>query len=424
MKDKLLKLFNQKNARKQELAGKANSTQDIAELRSINAELDTLNGEIAELDGMIKEIEAEEARNATPGTANGVAAMDPPQGTKIDGGAEGRGAKPVGGLNPIATYGTQGQSNDNTEDRSAKKKEEAEKRGNALLEGRSVTIASNALLTEYTDSTLSPTFNEVSSLIDRVTTKPLVGGESYKKGYVIGYGTADYSAEGADYNETEPTFGYANITKTKVTSYAEDTEEILKLSAADYDAEVVKGVTIASRKKITREILIGDGSTGHLVGIFSSAADAINPSTDLLMSEINEDTLDEIIYSYGGDEDVEDAAVLILNKKDLKAFSILRDANGRKIYDIKNNGNTGTINTVPFIINSACNAISDSSTASGAYSMAYGPLSNYLLTVFSEMDVQRSTDYKFKEGMIANKSSIFVGGNVVAYNGFLRVKKQ
>ena len=39
------------------------------------------------------------------------------------------------------------------------------------------------------------------------------------------------------------------------------------------------------------------------------------------------------------------------------------------------------------------------------------------------MDVQRSMDYKFKQGMIANKSSIFVGGNVVSANGFLRVKK-
>jgi hypothetical protein len=55
--------------------------------------------------------------------------------------------------------------------------------------------------------------------------------------------------------------------------------------------------------------------------------------------------------------------------------------------------------------------------------MAYGPLSNYRLVVFSNMDVRRSDDYKFKQGMIAHRSSVFVGGNVVSKNGFLRVKK-
>ena len=36
------------------------------------------------------------------------------------------------------------------------------------------------------------------------------------------------------------------------------------------------------------------------------------------MKAITDETLDDIIYGYGGDEEVEDVAVLILNKKDLK----------------------------------------------------------------------------------------------------------
>ena len=55
--------------------------------------------------------------------------------------------------------------------------------------------------------------------------------------------------------------------------------------------------------------------------------------------------------------------------------------------------------------------------------MAYGPLSNYELPVFSDMDVQHSSHYKFKQGQIAHRADIFSGGNVAAYNGFLRVKK-
>lgn len=302
--------------------------------------------------------------------------------------------------------------------------ETSEKRGQALMENRAVTVGSgNVVLPKHSATDIRPTFNEVSTLIDRVSSKTLKGGESYQQPYIKSYGEGDYTTEGNDYNTSETTFGYADITKAKVTAYSEDTEELQKLPAADYDAEVMKGITVATRKKLTREILIGTGATNRLAGIFSAAATAIDSETDLEISAIDASTLDEIIYSYGGDEDVEDAAVLVLNKLDLKAFAKLRTSDGKKVYNVVSQGNSGTIDGVPFIINSACKAVSDAKTTAGQYSMAYGPLSNYQLTIFSDMDVQRSTDFKFKQGMIAHRGSVFAGGNVISKNGFLRVKK-
>lgn len=302
--------------------------------------------------------------------------------------------------------------------------ETSEKRGQALMENRAVTVGSgNVVLPKHSATDIRPTFNEVSTLIDRVSSKTLKGGESYQQPYIKSYGEGDYTTEGNDYNTSETTFGYADITKAKVTAYSEDTEELQKLPAADYDAEVMKGITVATRKKLTREILIGTGATNRLAGIFSAAATAIDSATDLEISAIDASTLDEIVYSYGGDEDVEDAAVLILNKLDLKAFAKLRTSDGKKVYNVVSQGNSGTIDGVPFIINSACKAISDAKTTAGQYNMAYGPLSNYQLTIFSDMDVQRSTDFKFKQGMIAHRGSVFAGGNVISKNGFLRVKK-
>jgi Predicted phage phi-C31 gp36 major capsid-like protein len=302
--------------------------------------------------------------------------------------------------------------------------EQREKRGKLLKENRSVTVASSNIILPRTDSnTIKPTFNQVSTLIDRVNQIPLMGGESFRQPFVKDYGTGDYTAEGADSVDTDPQFGYAQIDKTKVTAYTECTEEMIKLPNADYESQIISGVSTAIRKKITREILVGDGASGHLVGIFSAAAAAIDASTDKEVTTIDNTTLDEIIYSFGGDEDVEATSVLILNKMDLKAFSKVRDNNGNKFYTIINHGNTGTIDGVPFIINSACKAISDAATTTGQFSMAYGPLSNYSLAIFSNLDVQRSTDYKFKQGICAHRGDIFSGGNVTAKNGFLRVKK-
>ena len=306
-----------------------------------------------------------------------------------------------------------------------RKVDEAEERGKALLEKRSVTIATDGvILPEYQASNIKPAFNEVSSLIDNVNIKPFKGGETFQQPYLKGYGTGDYEAEGvAPDSDAEPTFGYAEVKKTKIAAYAENSEELEKLPAADYGREVVKGISIACRKKINREILFGDGDTGHFVGIFDEDATAISAETDIDFAEIDEETLDTIIYSYGGDEDVESVSVLILNKQDLKAFAMLRDSNGRKIHEVKAKGNYGTIDGVPFIINSNCKAISDSTTGSGDYCMAYGPLSNYTMGIFSDLEVSRSTDYKFKDGMIAHRGVIFAGGNVTAHNGFLRVRR-
>jgi HK97 family phage major capsid protein len=365
----------------------------LAEIRGLltkgEGNVDELEKEIKELQEERKELEAAEKRKTLADQLN-------------DGSTEGRAIdKPEMDL---------------------PKENGAEKRGKALKENRSVTVgASSVILPQHQATDINPTFNEVSSLIDRVNIKPLIGGESFKQAYIKGYGDGDYTAEGADYAGAEPVFGYADINKTKVTAYAEDTEELAKLPAADYDQEVMKGISIASRKKITREILVGDGATGHFVGIFSDKATAIAPDTDKELSKIDETTLDEIVYSYGGDEDVEDVAVLILNKMDLKAFATLRNPDGKKVYDVKPNGNVGTIDGVPYIINSACKSIAKATA--GQYCMAYGPLSNYTMAIFSDLDVQRSTDYKFKQGMIAHKGSVFAGGNVTSYNGFLRIKK-
>lgn len=316
------------------------------------------------------------------------------------------------------------------------------KSGRALKDGKTVkyqaktlakpmntlTTTSGVVMPHHTSSDIAPTFNNVSSLIDRVRTVPLPGGESYQRPFVKSYGDgAGSTAESADYNTSEPTFGYSDIVREKITAYAEEPEEMQKLPDADYDGVVEESVVRSIKRYASRQILIGQGGTGKFRGIFYNPAkaeeDIIDRNTDITsITEIANDTLDEIIYSFGGDEEVEDIAVLILNKMDLKKFAKLRDKQGRKVYTIVNHGNTGTIDEVPYIINSACAEISKDAKAAGKYCMAYGPMSNYEVAIFSDIDAQKSTEYKFKQGQIAYKACVFMGGNVVAKNGFIRVK--
>lgn len=299
-----------------------------------------------------------------------------------------------------------------------------EKRGVDLKEKRTIVVSSDEiLLPNHVDTNLAPVpFAEVSTLVDKVKVVNLNGGETYTKSFIKNHGVAGLTGEGSAYTETEPEFGYCTVTKVKVTAYTEITEELEKLPSIAYQAEVLKNINVSLRKKISEQILRGAGTSNTFTGIFSDKAVALADSDPLELDAITDTTLDDIVFAYGGEEGVEGGAVLILNKNDLRAFAKLRTKEGRKVHTIDYKANT--IDGIPYIINSNCKALTDPSTADDDYVMAYGALENYEVPVFSPVEIAKSTDYKFKDGIVCYKSSVFTGGNVVGYNGFLRIKKK
>jgi len=299
-----------------------------------------------------------------------------------------------------------------------------EKRGKDFIEGRTIKVSSDeVLLPTHTDTSLSPyPFLEASEIIDKVKVVNLNGGETYTKSFVKSNGMAGLTEEGKPATETEPGFGYATISKVKVTAYTEITEELEKLPAINYQAEVIKNINTSLKKKISQQILLGTGESNTFTGIFSDNAVALADQAPLELSEITDTTLDDIVFGFGGDEAVEGGAVLILNKTDLAKFAKLRTSDGRKVHVI--DYVQKTIDGIPYVINSNCSSLSNPLTADGSYCMAYGYLQNYEVPVFSAVEIGKSTDYKFKDGIICYKASVFTGGNVVGYNGFLRIKKK
>ena len=336
-----------------------------------------------------------------------------------DNGASGEGATGK----RMAVLGTYGIGNatltgtTDTEER-AKAIKELETRGQALKEKRAVKIESKILLPKHTGTMLNDTFTPVSSLVDSVAMENLNGGESYEEAFVKSYGTGDIKEEGEQYAEAEPTFDYAPINKVKITAYAEISEEVKKLPNIDYAQKVQEAVEIALKKKLSQQIIAGTG-TKQLTGIFATPV-AIDSGKDVEIRAIDVDTLNGAVFGFGGDEEVETQATLILNKKTLKALSEVKKANGDPAYTI--DVAKKTINTIPYIINS--NVKDFASASESEFVMAYGDLGAYKLAIFSEVEVVESTDYKFREGMICIKASVFVGGNVVKQDGFLRLKKK
>lgn len=412
-REKILKLIRAKEDRKKALAEQSDKATTVEELRSIGEDIKRVNDEIEELRGII----ADDPNDAVAERTKAVS-------EKTDDTKKEDRSKQL----DDPEKGFESRSRVDLDGTSTKESAEARNReyGKNLKEGRSITVSGGTIvLPQHTGDTINPSFLQSSNLIDLVRQVPIPGGETYSQPYEISTDDAGYTGEGTEATTAEVKFGKATITKAKVTAYSEMTEEVEKLAEAPYAEAVLGAVETSLRKKLAKEILVGTGADNTLTGIFSAKATAIDAGTDITIGKIDNTTLDSIIYGYGGDESVEGMNLLILNKKDLAAFARLRNTDGSKFHTIVMNGNggSGTIDGTPFVINSACGSVADDKTAENAYCMAYGNPLNYQLTIFSDPEIKKSTDYKFKEGMVCHRGVVFAGGNVVSANGFIRIKK-
>lgn len=342
---------------------------------------------------------------------------------------EKRAARPANGGAPApAPVVVHDDAQVDAQKRTAANAEVIEKRGNALKNGEKVHIEHRAVASTSTalgtvaSGDITPSFEQVGTLDTLVNEVHLegTGAESYKKPFAKTIGEGGITAEGADATTAEPTFDYASINKVKITAYAEVNEEVEKLPAARYDAEVSNAVVGALRKKIIGQIIGGSG-TDELVGIVNAPVSIITAAQRKTVATVDENTLDNIIFDYGGDEDVEGDAYLVLNKLTLKEFAKVKGTDKRRAYDIVVRGNSGTINGIPFVCTSKLAAFG--AVKAGDPYLIYGKLKGYELAYFADIEVLKSTEYKFKQGVTVFKASVMCGGSPAMYNGFMTVQK-
>ena len=297
-----------------------------------------------------------------------------------------------------------------------------------LREKRAVTIGSGTLVQPKMTGGINGLQNQLSSIIDMVKVVPAQGMGSYQVSYQTANASADKTSENTDAAESDATFAYADIVPVTIATYSEISRETTKLTDLDYYARVRDSAMIALRKKVAEFIVTSDAATNaKFIGILN--APALVADHDLSVTTIAANTLRQIAFNYGGDENIVGNAVLLLTKKDLIAFGDVRGTNEKKaVYEITpdtSNPNTGIIKdgglSVQYVINN--NLTDTASATAGAYTMIYGVPACYELALFSDYAITVSEDAAFRKRMIAVLGEVMIGGNVTVYDGFVRVKK-
>lgn len=274
-------------------------------------------------------------------------------------------------------------------------------------ETRSVLLSGGKIATPTGVSGINDAFNKVSSIVDQVKVVDCTGMGSNKVAFEKNIATADSTAEGSNYNESDPEFDFKTITPDTITVISYISKQVQKQSPLMYEAKVRDSALKALRKKagsiIVSKIVASDQTVDISTGVTAIDATALR----------------KIAMNYGGDENVVGNAVLYLNKKDLIKFGDIRGTNEKKaVYEITPdtaNPNTGIIRdgglSVAYCINS--------SLAEGT--MVYGQPMNCELDLFSDYEIAVSEDFKFNQGLLAIRGDVQLGADVVAAEGFVKV---
>lgn len=383
IKEKLNKLLAAKQEQRNALNKSMIECDDKDQRAAMGETLSKLSEEIREVEDMLKEInEPADDPNAAGGDPAGDA----------------RGAGVVAGMQM-----RNGVDHKALEAR-AKKLVES---GNVTIsnaDARAVLVSSGKIATPTEVNGINDMVGAgVSSVVDMVNVVDASGMGAYKVAYQKTNAEAATTEEGADYHESDPEFGFVEITPQTETVISYISKQTRKQSPLTYAAKVNASALTGLRKRAAK-IIVDKTLASELVIAKNGIA-------------LDEKFLRTVALSYGGDESVVGAAVLQIAKADLLTLGDVRGSDKKPVYEITPdaaNPNVGIIKdgglSVAYSINSNLN---------GKGKQIYGQLKNFELALFSDYEINVSDDFKFNKGLLAIAGDVQLGGDVTAMGGFV-----
>ena len=405
MKKFLENLISRKQQAIAEMRKKANDSQDINEVRSLGEQIAAAQQEIEDARAKLAECNTR--------LDNARAEMDADE--DGEGGEDGEEEQPAPDNNARSRNFAPGRVVAGFDTRSNVPQARAamEQRAKAFAntgrmtvgtgETRATLVSGGKIATPTEVGGINDAFNQVSSIVDLVKVTDCEGMGAYKVAYEIASATAAAQTEGAAAAESDPTFGFVEITPQTEAVVSTISKQVRKQSPLNYEAKVRESALVALRKRAAK--LITDKLTASTL------------NTKLTGITIGADTLRKLALKYGGDEAIEGGAYLFLCKADLIAFGDIRGTQEKKaVYEITpdaGNPNTGVIKDGGLSVRYCLN----SNLAAGT--LVYGDPHCFELALFSNYEIAVSEDRNIEKLMLTIVGDVELGGDVVVNKGFV-----
>lgn len=353
-----------------------------AELEAAGTELDELNAKKAELEAELEEINAK------------IAELDKPEENTQ--------------RNKFNFMKRERGNNTMTiEERNARAEKFAATRKTSVNaeETRAVLVSSGTIATPTEVNGINENgFVGVSSIIDLVKVVNCEGMGKNRVAYTKTDAVAAEQTEGGAAGGTGTTFGFVDISPESVAVLDAISKQTKKQSPLQYEAKVREKAMLALRKEAAR--------------IVTEKVLASTLVTTQTLAALDQNAVRDIALNYGGDEGVEGAAYLFINKADLHTLGKVRGAQEKKaVFEVAPdaNGNTGTITDGGTSIKYCINKNVPVGT------MLYGNPKNIELDLFSNYEIAVSEDFYFDKLMDAIRGDVELGADVVAQGGIVKI---
>lgn len=318
----------------------------------------------------------------------------------------------------------------------AEHRDMAEERGNALMNGESITFTANELRRDIRNAVTmangniaeptgaggvirDPAGSAVSSIVDQVYVTDMTGMGAFLEPYVVTEMEAKKgkikTVAGTARAETDPGFRMAKISPYELSTTTFVDRNIGRLSPVSYYEKVHAMAVRALRRGVADLIVNGDGQDSPDFFGIDTAKNTVgeNICATVELGALNEETLDTLFLSYGSDVIGQDAR-LYLPKTALQAIGKLRNDDKQRVFKIKpdvGNPNTGVIEDGGVIIPYAITPNSNK--------LLYGDPMNFELGLFGDYTVRIDESVKSVERMLAVLGDATVGGNLICHHGFV-----
>lgn len=293
----------------------------------------------------------------------------------------------------------------------------------AMVQRAAVTYANGGAGAGGVGDINDPAGNTVSDFIDLVTVTDCTGMATYTVPYMVSDPDASDGTEGTAAAESTPVFKSVEMLPKLVNLISYVSRGIRKWSALRYEEKVNESVRRALRRKLSKKAV-----DAVLASELCSTMEVSGTTGKALFTP---NLLSDIILAYGGDEGVEGAACLVLNKKDLKSFAGVRGTNEYlPVYSITPdaaNPSSGVIKdnnglSCRYCLNKHVPALTDATLSSTAVKGPFfGNPKCAELALWGGVDVTVNEGYKFGEGLLSVLGEVYADAAVTAQNGFVIV---
>lgn len=272
-------------------------------------------------------------------------------------------------------------------------------------EMRAVLVSSGNIATPtQVDGINENGFVGVSSIIDLVKVVNCDGMGKNRIAYTKTDATAAAQTEGNSAGGAGTTFGFVDISPESIAILDGISKQTKKQSPLQYENKVKEKAMLALRKEAAR--------------IVTEKVLASTLVTTLPAAALDQNAVRDIVLNYGGDEGVDGAAYLFLNKADLITLGKVRGSNEKKaVFEIipDENPNTGVIKDGGTIVKYCLNKNLTAGT------LLYGQPKNIELDLFSNYEIAVSEDFAFDKLMDTIRGDVELGAEVVAQGGIIKI---